>query len=167
MNKAVFIDRDGVINNDEGYYYVFRPEDFKINKDIFEGLQLLIAAGYKLILVTNQGGVAKGEYTEDDIRKVHNYLKDQLRKNGIELTAIYYCPHHDSISQCDCRKPKPGMILKAIQEHDIDEKKSFLVGDSKRDIEAGDKAGLQQCFRIKANASILPVCNTIINLENE
>lgn len=163
MNKAVFIDRDGVINNDEGHYYIFKPEDFKINKDIIEGFKSLINAGYKLIIVTNQGGVAKGEYSEDDIKKVHKYLQDQLRKNNIVLTAIYYCPHHNSVSECECRKPKPGMILRAIDEHQIDASKSFLIGDSKRDIEAGEKAGLKQCYKIEANTSILPACNSIIN----
>lgn len=163
MNKAVFIDRDGVINNDEGHYYIFKPDDFKINKDIIEGFKSLINAGYKLIIVTNQGGVAKGEYSEDDIKKVHKYLQDQLRKNNIVLTAIYYCPHHNSVSECECRKPKPGMILRAIDEHQIDASKSFLIGDSKRDIEAGEKAGLKQCYKIEANTSILPACNSIIN----
>ena len=166
MNKAVFIDRDGVINSDEGHYYVFRPEDFEINDGIMHGLKQLSDTGYQLIIVTNQGGVAKGEYSEEDVHTVHAYLKDQLRKNNIELTAIYYCPHHNSVSECDCRKPKPGMILQAIEEHQIDAKKSFLIGDSKRDIEAGQKAGLKQCFKIEANASILPACHSILNQTN-
>ncbi|MCU4175726.1 D-glycero-alpha-D-manno-heptose-1,7-bisphosphate 7-phosphatase [Carboxylicivirga sp. N1Y90] len=167
MHKAVFIDRDGVINNDEGHYYIFRPEDFKINKDVFEGLRSLIDGAYKLIIVTNQGGVAKGEYSEDDVKKVHAYLQDELQKNNIELTAIYYCPHHNSVSECECRKPKPGMILRAIEEHQIDVNKSFLIGDSPRDIEAGKSAGLKQCFKIEANASIIPACKSILNQANE
>ncbi len=162
MNKAVFIDRDGVINNDEGHYYVYKPEYFKLNKDITEGFMLLQQAGFKLIIVTNQGGVAKGEYTEDDVKIVHDYFLQLMFDNAIHITDIYYCPHHNAISDCSCRKPKPGMILQAIKEHGVDRNKSYLIGDSVRDIEAGQAAGLKQCFKIEANTSILPACKTII-----
>lgn len=161
-NKAVFIDRDGVINNDEGHYYIYRTEDFKLNIDITEGLKLLQDAGYKLIAVTNQGGVAKGEYSIEDIEKVHEYFLALMKKDGIHITDIYYCPHHDSVSTCECRKPKPGMILEAIKKHNIDPNSSFLIGDSARDIQAGEAAGLKQCFKIEANTSILPACKVII-----
>jgi len=164
MHKAVFIDRDGVINNDEGHYYVYCVEDFKINKNIVEGFQMLHEAGYKLIIVTNQGGIAKGQYTEDDVKKVHDYFIHQMAQSGIPITAIYYCPHHNTISECDCRKPKPGMIHRALGEHQIDANQSFLIGDSVRDIEAGKAAGLKACFKIDANASILPACTTILEI---
>jgi len=162
MHKAVFIDRDGVINNDEGHYYVYRVEDFKINKHIVDGFQMLHEAGYKLIIITNQGGVAKGQYTEEDVKKVHDYFIDQMAQQDIPITAIYYCPHHNSVSECDCRKPKPGMIHRAIREHQIDANQSFLIGDSVRDIQAGEAAGLKACFKIDANASILPACTSIL-----
>jgi len=162
MNKAVFIDRDGVINNDEGHYYVYKPEDFKLNKDIIEGFQVLQKAGYKLIIITNQGGVAKGEYTEDDVEIVHGHFLQIMFDNEIRITDIYYCPHHNTVSDCDCRKPKPGMIMQAIDEHQIDKNHSYLIGDSARDIEAGTAAGLKQCFKIEANASILPACKAIV-----
>ena len=163
MHKAVFIDRDGVINNDEGHYYIYRVEDFKINQYIVEGFQMLHEAGYKLIIVTNQGGVAKGQYTEDDVKKVHDYFIDQMAQHNIPIEAIYYCPHHNTVSTCDCRKPKPGMILQAIHEHQIDPAQSFLIGDSVRDIEAGEAARLKACFKIDANTSILPACKTILD----
>lgn len=163
MNKAVFIDRDGVINNDEGHYYIYRVEDFKINTDIVAGFRMLQEAGFKLIIVTNQGGVAKGEYTEDAIQTVHNHLQEVMQKHKVSIDAIYYCPHHDSVSPCDCRKPKPGMILRALEEHEIDPEQSFLIGDSKRDIEAGEAAGLKACFKIAANSSILPACQQILD----
>jgi D-glycero-D-manno-heptose 1,7-bisphosphate phosphatase len=162
--KAVFIDRDGVINNDEGHYYIYKAKDFKLNKGIIEGLRLLQSAGYKLFVITNQGGVAKGKYTEDDVENVHGHFLQLMFDNDIRITDIYYCPHHDSIAPCDCRKPKPGMILQAIDEHQIDPSKSFLIGDSDRDIEAGKAAGLIQCFKIEKNSSIIPVCNEISSL---
>jgi len=163
-NKAVFIDRDGVINNDEGHYYIYKKKDFKINPGIIEGLQLLQAAGFKLFVITNQGGVAKGEYTEDDVEIVHGHFLQTMFDNDIRITDIYYCPHHSDIEACDCRKPQPGMILQAMEEHQIDEKQSYLIGDSDRDIEAGKAAGLKQCFKIESNSSILPACETIIKL---
>ena len=162
MNQAVFIDRDGVINNDEGHYYIYKPEDFKLNNGIIEGLSLLQKSGFKLIIVTNQGGVAKGEYTEGDVHKVHQHFLNLMAEAGIVISDIYYCPHHNKIADCDCRKPKPGMILKALKEHKIDPEASYLIGDSPRDIEAGEKAGLKQCFKIEANNSIVPVCKLII-----
>jgi len=162
MHKAVFIDRDGVINNDEGHYYVYRVEDFKINPHIVEGFRLLHAAGYKLIVVTNQGGVAKGQYTEDDVKKVHDYFISEMAQRQIPIEAIYYCPHHNAVSDCDCRKPKPGMILRALEEHQIDPTQSFMIGDSLRDMQAGEAAGLKACYKIEANASILPACKSIL-----
>lgn len=164
MHKAVFIDRDGVINSDEGHYYVYRVEDYRINKGVFEGLKKLQDAGFLLIIITNQGGVAKGEYTLDDVEMVHRHLIDELAKHDVFLTDIYFCPHHESVSLCDCRKPSPKMILDAMAKYDIDGCQSFLIGDSSRDIEAGEKAGLKKCFKIKANSSIIPVCEQIIAL---
>ncbi len=160
--KAVFIDRDGVINNDEGHYYISKVKDFKLNNGIIEGLKLLQDAGYKLFVITNQGGVAKGEYTEDDVEIVHGHFLQLMFDNDIRITDIYYCPHHDSVASCDCRKPQPGMILQAIEEHQIDKSQSYLIGDSARDIEAGHAAGLKECFKIDKNSSIVPVCQTII-----
>ncbi|MCT4587986.1 MAG: HAD family hydrolase [Carboxylicivirga sp.] len=161
-HKAVFIDRDGVINNDEGHYYIHKVKDFKLNDGIIEGLKKLQDAGYKLFVITNQGGVAKGEYSEDDVERIHGHFLQIMFDNDIRITDIYYCPHHDSLEACDCRKPQPGMILQAIDEHQIDASKAYLIGDSERDIQAGEAAGLKQCFLIDKNTSILPVVDTII-----
>ncbi len=160
-NKAVFLDRDGVINNDEGHYYIYRPEDFILNKGIIEGLKMLKDSGFMLIIVSNQGGVAKGIYTEEDVKRVHEKMQDDLAGYTLKLDAVYFCPHHESVSDCECRKPKPGMILKAIQEYSIDPKSSYLIGDSQRDIEAGNRAGLKQSFLIEKNSSIVPECKQI------
>ncbi len=164
MNKAVFIDRDGVINSDEGHYYVYRVEDFVFNPHVKDSLAALKQNGYLLIMITNQGGVAKGEYTEEDIQKVHQFMQNKLMESKANFDAIYYCPHHDSVATCDCRKPKPGMILQAIKDFDIDPKQSFLIGDSKRDIEAGNAAGLKQCFQVPKNTSIYHITKQITDL---
>lgn len=165
IHKAVFIDRDGVINSDEGHYYIYRVEDFKINSDIPQALKLLSDAGFALVVITNQGGVAKGKYTLSDVNNVHQYLKKELAKYDVELDGIYVCPHHEAVEPCVCRKPSPYMIQQAFVDLDIDPSKSFMIGDSERDIIAGDAAGLKRCFRVMKNTSIIDVCKLIIELD--
>ena len=92
LNKAVFLDRDGTINSDEGHYYIYKPEDFVFNPGVIEGLKRLQKAGYLLIVITNQGGIAKGIYTREDMFKVHEKMCAELEKHGVTLTKIYYCP---------------------------------------------------------------------------
>ncbi len=167
MNKAVFVDRDGVVNDDTGHYYIYKSQDFVFNLELEKSLVTLKEAGYMLVLVTNQGGVAKGEYTEKDIDEVHTYMQNHLKAKGAEFDAIYYCPHHDSVSECDCRKPKPGMILKAMEDLHIDPQQSFLIGDSPRDIEAGNAAGLKQCFKVEKNTSIYKQACEIVFLNSK
>ncbi|TLX76099.1 HAD family hydrolase [Labilibacter sediminis] len=164
MNKAVFIDRDGVVNSDEGHYYVYKAQDFVFNPEIEKALLLLKEAGFLLVLVTNQGGVAKGIYTEEDVDKIHQFMQNRLEEKGVRFDAVYYCPHHDAVSSCSCRKPKPGMILKAVDDLNIDPKQSFLVGDSERDVQAGDAAGLKACFKVQKNTSIYQEALRIIEL---
>lgn len=165
IHKAVFIDRDGVINSDEGHYYIYRVEDFQLNPDLPKALKMLADNGFMLIVITNQGGVAKGEYTLADVNKVHAYLRTLLIKEAVELDAIYVCPHHHSVAPCECRKPSPYMILQGINEFDIDPKRSYMIGDSTRDIEAGEAAGLKQCFKVPKNSSILEVCKLIVEMD--
>ena len=97
LHKAVFFDRDGTINSDEGHYYIYKPEDFVFNPGVVEGMKRLQDAGYLLFVITNQGGVAKGIYTCEDVDRVHAYMCSELAKQGIQLTKIYYCPHHESV----------------------------------------------------------------------
>lgn len=167
MHKAVFIDRDGVVNSDEGHYYIYKSKDFVFNPEIEKSLLQLKKAGFMLVLITNQGGVAKGIYTEDDVISVHSYMQNHLKEHGAEFDAIYYCPHHNSVLECDCRKPKPGMILSAIKELRINPKQSFLIGDSMRDVEAGEAAGLFACFKVDKNKSIYSKVLNIINIAKE
>ena len=146
--KAAFLDRDGVIIEDRGY--VFRPADLAFLPGVIEALLRLKGMGYQLILITNQSGVARGYFDESDLSLFHNHLQRALKKAGAPpLDAIYYCPHHPEAKikayrqQCDCRKPKPGMLTRAIHEHNIAVDQSFMVGDKARDTEAGRLAGVK------------------------
>ena len=161
MQKAIFLDRDGVINSDVGHYYIYRVEDFVINKGIINSLKRFQDAGYILIVITNQGGVAKGIYSCEDVNKVHHYLETILKENGILLQENYYCPHHETVASCKCRKPSPYMINQAIKKYNIDISMSYLIGDSKRDIEAAEAAGVKG-IKIEANEDISSYCDRII-----
>lgn len=158
-NKAVFLDRDGVLNQEMGDY-VCRIEDFHI-LDNFEALKQLQDKGYLLIVATNQGGLAKGWYTEDELAKMHTHLKQVYRQHGVEFTDIYYCPHHPNFTgDCDCRKPKPGMLLRGIEKYNIDPSLSYFIGDRERDVEAGTKAGVKGIL-IDSDQPISTVLNLI------
>ncbi|WP_059025963.1 D-glycero-alpha-D-manno-heptose-1,7-bisphosphate 7-phosphatase [Gabonibacter massiliensis] len=161
MNKAVFLDRDGTINSDEGHYYIYKKEDFIFNPGVVKGIRRLNEAGYLIIVVTNQGGVAKGEYSEREVELLHEYMCSELAKAGARIDKIYYCPHHDSVSICKCRKPSPYMIEKAIEEFDIDKSASYLIGDGTRDIEAAEAAGIRG-IKIPKNSDITPVVDAIL-----
>src|SRR6201996_1365631 len=142
-NKAVFLDRDGVLNHEQGDY-ICRIEDFII-LDNFDALKTLQDKGYLLLIATNQGGLAKGWYTEDELTKMHQKLKDAYAEHGVLFTDIFYCPHHpDFTGDCDCRKPKPGMLLQGIAKYNVDPAKSYFIGDRERDVEAGTAAGVKR-----------------------
>lgn len=151
--KAAFLDRDGVINIDTGY--VGRWEDFRFAPGAIGLLQRLAGEGYLLIVITNQSGIARGLYSEGDYHRLTQRYRDELALHGVHLAAVYHCPHHpDGVVEefakvCDCRKPAPGMILRAIREHDVDPAASILIGDSDRDLEAGRAAGLGQLLRVE------------------
>lgn len=153
MQKAVFLDRDGVLNNEESNYYIFRTEDFFLNEGIGEALRELRDRGYIFIVITNQGGISKGYYTHKDVQNVHSKLQRLLRKEKIELAEIYYCPHHNDNENCLCRKPKSISIEKALARFDIDPKNSYFVGDRDTDMEAATKAGLQR-IKVESNQNM-------------
>ena len=154
MNKAVFFDRDGVINKEIGNY-VYKLEDFKFNIGLFTSLRLLQEYDYKLIIITNQGGIAKGQYTHDELYELHNFMLEKLLNEGIKIDDVYFCPHHHSIAPCLCRKPNSLLIEKAIAKHNIDTSQSFLIGDNERDVLAAEKVGIKGIL-IEANSNILP-----------
>ena len=148
--KAAFLDRDGVINEDFGY--VGKVKDFKFKEGIFELLKLLQDLGYTLFIVTNQSGIARGYYTEDDFHKLTQWMVEEFKKRGIEIKDVRFCPHHPDITgECECRKPKPGMILDLAEKYGIDLKNSIMIGDSKRDIEAAINAGICKTYFVKKN----------------
>jgi len=141
-NKAVFLDRDGVLNQEMGDY-IRRMEDFHILNN-FEALKTLQDKGYLLIVATNQGGLAKGWYTEDELGEMHQALRDAYGEHGVEFTDMFYCPHHPNFTgECDCRKPKPGLLLQGIAKYNIDPALSYFIGDRERDVEAGTAAGVK------------------------
>ena len=151
--KAAFLDRDGVINVDTGY--VGRWEDFQFAPGAIAMLQRLAGEGYLLIVITNQSGIARGLYSEDDYQQLTRRYRDELARQGVDLAAVYHCPHHpegivaEFARACDCRKPAPGMILRAIREHDLDPASSMLIGDSERDLEAGRAAGVGRLLLVE------------------
>lgn len=147
MTKAVFFDRDGVLNVDKNYLY--KKEDFVWQPQARETIAMLRKMGYFVAVVTNQSGVARGMYTENDVKLLHDFMQAQLSELNTAIDAFYYCPHlpDANVSEyaidCECRKPKPGMIVKAIAEHKLMREGSFLIGDKKRDVDAAIAAGVE------------------------
>jgi len=149
-SRAVFLDRDGTLIEEVGY--ATRPEQIRILGGVARALARLAGAGYKLVVVTNQSGIARGFLTEDDLNRFHQALDDQLGLLGARVDVYYTCPHHPDPAEvvrpelaveCQCRKPKPGLILQAAHDLGLDLAKSWLVGDTWRDIEAGQAAGIR------------------------
>jgi len=151
MQKALFLDRDGVINVEKDYLY--KIEDFEFIEGIFELCKKYQDLGYAIIVVTNQSGIAREFYTERQFRQLTRWMIAQFLAKDIKITHVYHCPHHPDISgECSCRKPKSGMLLEAQKVYDIDLKNSIIVGDKERDIEAGINAGLQTTYLLDSDA---------------
>lgn len=145
QKKAVFLDRDGVINEERGY--VWLRKDLVLLPGVEDALRQIRKAGYLVIVITNQSGIAKGLYTEQDVRVLHRSLNQDLISGEAQIDAFYFCPHHPdgiiaeySIS-CNCRKPNNGLLLQAAEDWNIDLQQSYFIGDSERDIIAGKKSG--------------------------
>ncbi len=163
MNKAIFLDRDGVINFDPGDY-TYKLEKFKINDGVIPSLKKLYDKDYLLFIITNQGGISKQIYTHKHVEDIHKHLADELKKVNIELTEIYYCPHHSVNEKCLCRKPNSLLIEKAIARFNINPEISFMIGDKQRDVEAAEKAGVKG-IKVGLNENIEKYINQIINQE--
>lgn len=152
---AAFLDRDGVINFDAGYVHDW--SEFRFLPGVVDALSQLQTLGYRLIVITNQSGIARGMYTEAAYKALTAHLKDALREHGVMLAQVYHCPHHPDgkVSEyrrdCDCRKPSIGMIEQALSDFDIDMANSLLVGDKPSDIEAGIAAGIGRRFLVRCN----------------
>lgn len=145
--KAVFFDRDGVLNTDDGY--VHSMEALHWVEGAREVIGALSKRDYLIFVVTNQSGVARGYYTEEDVRKLHEEMNQEFARWGGQVTEFFYCPHLEGATVscydvcCDCRKPKPGMIIKAMQKYGISPENAALFGDGARDIEAAERAGIK------------------------
>ena len=161
MNKALFIDRDGVINIDK--VHVSEIARFEFTDGIFDLCRRYTDAGYRIIVITNQAGIAKGLYTEHDFLVLTRWMIDEFKSQGIEIDEVYHCPHHPYFTgRCNCRKPEPGMILEATEEFGLDISCCVLIGDKESDLESGRRAGIPEANRFllkgspKDNLLILP-----------
>lgn len=145
MRRAVFLDRDGTINEEREY--LWRVEEFSLITGAAEAIRLLKGAGYLVVVVTNQSGIGRGYYSEVDLERLHDHMHAELESLGVAVDACYFCPHHpqhgvgDYGKDCSCRKPLPGMLLQAAAELGIDLASSWMIGDKKGDIDAGQAAG--------------------------
>lgn len=146
MRPAVFFDRDGVLNEDDGY--AFEPSKIRWIRGALEAVRAVNQAGYLAFVVTNQSGVARGLYQEHHVRELHAWMADQLAAVGAHMDEFAYCPHHPEGTitayrlACTCRKPQPGMINELAKRHSVDLQRSFMIGDKQSDLEAADAAGI-------------------------
>ena len=164
MTRALFLDRDGVINKEKNYLY--KIEDFEFNKGIFDLCKYFQNLNYKIIIITNQSGIARGLYSFEDLKNLHDWMVLQFIKNKIIIEKIFFCPHHPEFDcECKCRKPAPGLFFKARDEFNLNLKKSVLIGDRKTDITAGKNAGVGNTFLIKTNKLLSN--KNLINFINE
>lgn len=150
LKKIAFLDRDGVVNIDHGY--VHRIADFEFSNGFFEACTLLAEAGYSLVIVTNQSGIARGYYTEADFIVLTDWLREQFAAHGLSLDAVYHCPHAAD-SPCNCRKPEPGMVLEHLAKTGAAPQDCIMFGDKPSDQGCAQAAGLGQFFMIDLKAN--------------
>jgi len=144
-NRAIFLDRDGTLNEEDGY--ISSPARFRLYSFAAEAVRLINQSGWKAIVLTNQSGVARGYFTEATLAEIHERMEESLRLQGARIDAIYYCAHHPDYGSplyrldCDCRKPKPGLVERAVRDFNLDLNRCYAIGDRYRDIEACHAAG--------------------------
>jgi D-glycero-D-manno-heptose 1,7-bisphosphate phosphatase len=161
MNRAVFLDRDGVINHAPGDY-TKSLEEFIILTDVLEAFQLIKENNYRIILVTNQGGVAKGLYPLENVYEIHNYLRVEALKVGVEIDEIYFAPYHDDYGKSLSRKPGSLMVERGLAKFQLNPAECVLVGDKARDVESGEKVGVPG-IQIDVNGSLLEAMKKYFN----
>ena len=149
--KTIFLDRDGVINKDINYLH--KIDDFEFVDGIFDVCLYFQSLGYKIIIITNQSGISRGYYSHSDYQKVTQWMLDQFKYKNINILDVFHCPHGPD-STCDCRKPKPGMFLKAKDKHNTDMEKSWMIGDKERDTIAANSAGIDNTILIRSSHRI-------------
>lgn len=147
MKKVIFLDRDGTINIEKDYLH--KIEDFEFEPGSLEALKIFNQLGYEVIVVTNQSGIARGYYSEEDLIKLNKFMVEKIKEAGGNVLECYFCPHHpekgigDYKKDCQCRKPNPGMLNEAMKKYHISKEESYMVGDKVSDIEAGERAGVK------------------------
>tara|TARA_B110000008_G_C16896896_1_gene535105 strand:+ start:607 stop:1134 length:528 start_codon:yes stop_codon:yes gene_type:complete len=149
--KIIFLDRDGVINKDIGYLH--QIEHCEFIGGVFQACRYLILLGYQIVIVTNQSGIGRGLFTQKDFQILTNWMINQFENHGIDILDIFHCPHLPD-SDCHCRKPKPGMILKAEKKYNINLKESWMIGDSEKDIIAASLAGIPNTILVGSGYKI-------------
>jgi len=158
LTKAVFLDRDGVINIDTGY--VSHSDDFVFIEGVIEACKAIKEKGYEIVIITNQSGIARGYFSEDDFMTLTEWMDWSFADKGIDIDGVYFCPHHpekglgDYKQVCDCRKPQPGMIISAQKHLKIDLSQSYLVGDKLSDLQAGKNAGITTNILVRTGKEV-------------
>lgn len=153
--KAIFLDRDGVLNRERGEH-TWRLEDFEVLPDVPMALARAQAAGWSLVVITNQSGIGLGLYGHAEVERLHRYLHAMLAEQGVSLMDILYCPHHPTRGKCLCRKPGSLLLERAIARHGLDPGASVFIGDRARDMEAASGAGVHGIL-VDANEPLMPV----------
>lgn len=166
--KAVFLDRDGTINKYVGF--LTKPDQFELLPGVAEAIKMINKSGYLAIVVTNQPVIARGDCTWEELQQIHDKMETELGKEGAFVDAIYICPHHKDKGfegerpeykyDCNCRKPKPGLLLQAAKDFNIDLRRSVMIGDSENDVKAGKNAGCQKCYYV-GEATQMTLLNSI------
>ena len=155
-DKALFLDRDGTLIQEK--HYLHRIEDVTIETDVIPALQKFIAAGYKLIIITNQSGIGRGYFTEADFQNVQEHLIQELEKHAITITQTYHCPHVPE-DLCACRKPSPNMLLNAMKDHNLSPENCTMIGDNITDVQAGQNAGCKTVLVTTGHGKKMPQTN--------
>ena len=149
--KTIFLDRDGVINKEKNYLY--KIEDFEFINGVFEACRYFTNLEYKIIIITNQSGISRHFYTENDYVNLTKWMINQFNNNDINILDIFHCPHEPK-SNCNCRKPNPGMFLEAKTKYNIDMKSSWMIGDRENDIIAANNAGIHNTILVKSGHKV-------------
>lgn len=149
--KTIFLDRDGVINKEVNYLH--KIDDFEFINGVFEACQYLESLNYKIIITTNQSGISRGYYSENDFQKITKWMLSQFNKNNIDILEVIHCPHLPS-DFCECRKPKPGMLLSAKTKYNIDMENSWMIGDKEEDIMAANAANIMNTILVRSGHKV-------------